>query len=129
MVFLLMLSTRAVSRIPLPINRHINGLVHHTWLISFITVLKHKRLCFAARIIAPVTWRAIRTFSGLEYMGVFAVGTTNFSITCHAGIIAEISGLTHYRIVTIDRFHVAKLVGEKVDKRRKKLVAEPKQNV
>jgi len=31
-------------------------------------------------------------------------------------------------IVTIDRFHVAKLVGEKVDKRRKKLVAELKQN-
>jgi len=32
------------------------------------------------------------------------------------------------RVVTIDRFHVAKLVGEKVDKRRKKLVAELKQN-
>jgi len=31
-------------------------------------------------------------------------------------------------IVTIDRFHVAKLVGEKVDTRRKKLVAELKQN-
>jgi len=31
-------------------------------------------------------------------------------------------------VVTIDRFHVAKLVGEKVDKRRKKLVAELKQN-
>jgi len=30
-------------------------------------------------------------------------------------------------IVTIDRFHVAKLIGEKVDKRRKKLVAELKQ--
>ncbi|NOY74106.1 MAG: hypothetical protein GXP14_17360, partial [Gammaproteobacteria bacterium] len=36
--------------------------------------------------------------------------------------------LNHPRVVTIDWFHVAKLVGEKVDKRRKKLVAELKQN-
>jgi len=92
MVFLLMLSTRAVSRIPLPLWL----VIHNTWLISFITVLKHKRLCFAAHIIAPVTWRIMRTFSSLEYMGAFAVGTTHSHMTCHVGMIAEISGLTHY---------------------------------
>ncbi len=69
--------------------------------IGFITILQHKRLCFTAGIITPVTLGVVRTFSCFENVGAVAVEAANFFITCHVRIIADISGLTHFPLFNV----------------------------